>query len=153
MKACPLNYPCKKTAYYFNSILTHNRDGPHRNALHIHITSLICTVESHHGHSRALSIFCSVCFLRVWLLCCDWVMQCFIWHSSCYVMSNIAPFICDLLAKPAGRPYLFLCSHHTEELACYVKRTKKMLFPREKSFSPFALVGRKKKYLIGKKLG
>lgn len=112
--------------------------------MYIHITSLICTVESHHGHSRTLSIFWSVYFLRVWLPCCNWLMRCFILHSSCYVMSNIAPIICDLLAKPAGRSYLFLCSHHTEELDCYVKRTKRMLFPREKSFCPFALVGRKK---------
>ena len=51
--------------------------------------------------------------LRVWLSCWDRVMQCFIWHTSCNVMTSTAPIIPLRLVKPAVSSYL-----------CFVKKTK-----------------------------
>ena len=41
-------------------------------------------------------------------LACFWdrVMQCFIWHTSCYVMASVFPIIFLLLLKPAVKSYL-----------------------------------------------
>lgn len=75
----------------------------------IHFMSLSCetfsTVESRSLKATAVQI--SIFFtLIVWLSCWDRVMRCFIWHTSCYVMSSIAAIISLRLVKPAVRSYL-----------------------------------------------